>query len=99
MTIDIAFDFWTDAGGKDPDAYSPTLRHCHRLLWSKRLPSGESLDLSDSTPGVYLHHRSGLGEFFLSRDSVMQTFTKWPALKPITDQFPEPEDHRYGIDF
>ena len=42
MTIDIAFDFRTDAGGKDPDAYSPTLRRYHRLLWSKRLPGGAS---------------------------------------------------------
>ena len=26
MGIDIAFDFRTDAGGKDPDVYSPALR-------------------------------------------------------------------------
>jgi hypothetical protein len=40
MTIDIAFDFRSDAGGKDPDVYSPTLRAYHKLLWSKSLPSG-----------------------------------------------------------
>ena len=52
MTIDIAFDFRTDAPeGKDPDAYSPTLRRYHQLLWSKPLPSGASFDLSDTTPG------------------------------------------------
>jgi len=40
MTIDVAFDFRTDAKGKtpDPDKDSPTLRLYHRLLWSKRLP-------------------------------------------------------------
>ena len=27
--------------------------------------------------GVYLHHRSELGEFFLSSDSVIPTFTRW----------------------
>jgi hypothetical protein len=95
MTIDVAFDFRTDAGGKDPDAHSPTLRRYHRLLWSKRLPSGESFDLSDTTRGVYLHHRSELGEFFLSSDSVMQTFTRWPTLKPITEQLPEPDNEAF----
>lgn len=30
--IDITFDFRSDAGGKDPDAYSPTLRRYHQLL-------------------------------------------------------------------
>jgi hypothetical protein len=95
MVIDIAFDFRSDAKGKDPDSHSPTLRSYHRLLWSKPLPSGASFDLSDATPGVYLHHRSGLGEFFLSSDSVVPTFTRWPALKPITEQFPEWENEAF----
>jgi hypothetical protein len=93
--INVGFDFRTDAGGKDPDAHSPTLRGYHRRLWSKALPSGEFFDLSDTARGVYLHHRSALGEFFLSSDSVMQTFTRWPALKPITDQFPESENEAF----
>jgi len=63
MPIDVAFDFRTDAGGKDPDSHSPTLRRYHQLLWSKPLPSGAPFDLSVSTPRVYLHHRSSLGEF------------------------------------
>ena len=25
----------------------------------------------------------------------MQTFTRWPALKPITEQFPEPENEAF----
>ncbi len=91
MVIDIGFDFRTDAGGNDPDSHSPTLRNYHRLLWSKHLPSGEFFDLSNTTRGMYLHHRSALGEFFLSSDSVMQTFLRWPALKPITGQLPESE--------
>jgi hypothetical protein len=56
---------------------------------------GHPVDLSEITRGVYLHHRSGLGEFFLSSDSVMQTFTRWPALKPITEQFPESENEAF----
>jgi hypothetical protein len=93
MTIDIAFDFRTDAGGKDPDAYSATLRRYHRLLWSKRLPGGALFDLSER--GAYLYHRSGLGEYWLSSDAVMPTFTGWPALKPITETFPEPENEGF----
>jgi hypothetical protein len=60
--IDTTFDFRTDAGGGDPDRYSPTLRRYHRLLWSKPLPGGEPFDLSDTTDGVYLHHHSHLGD-------------------------------------
>ena len=95
MAIDIAFDFRTDAKDKDPDSHSPTLRRYHRLLWSKPLPSGASFDLSDTTRGVYLHHRSSLGEFWLTSDSVMPTFTRWPALKPITEQFPEQKNEEF----
>lgn len=90
--IDITFDFRTDAGGKDPDTFSPTLRRYHKLLWSKPLPSGQPFLLDDATPGVYLHHRSDLGEFFLSSDSVIQTFTRWMSLRTITGQFPEAEN-------
>ena len=91
MAIDTTFDFRADAGGKDPDSHSPTLRRYHQLLWSKPLPSGDRFDLSDSTRGIYLHHRSKLGEFFLSSDSVMPTFIRWPALYPITRQLGDDE--------
>lgn len=96
MVIDVTFDFRSDTPeGRDPDSHSPTLRSYHRLLWSKPLPGGASFDLSDATPGVYLHHRSNLGEFFLASDAVMATFTRWPALKPITQQFPEEENEAF----
>jgi hypothetical protein len=94
--IDVGFDFRSDAGGKDPDSHSPTLRRYHRLLWSKPLPRGELFDLSDSTPGAYLHHSSALGTFLLSSDSVMPTFTRWPALRSITEQLPESETEAFG---
>lgn len=89
--IDTTFDFRTDAGGKDPDSHSPTLRRYHKALWSKPLPSGARFDLVDTTPGVYLHHRSELGEFFLASDSVIPTLTRWVALAPIRDLIPEAE--------
>jgi hypothetical protein len=93
--IDTTFDFRTDAAGKDPDTYSPTLRRYHKALWSKPLPSGPLFVLDDTTPGVYLHHRSELGEFFLASDSVMQTFTRWVALKSITDQLPAADNEAF----
>jgi hypothetical protein len=75
--IDITFDFRLDTPeGKDPDRYSKTLRRYHKLLWSKRLPSGDFFHLDDTTPGTYLHHKSALGEFSLSSDAVIPTF-KW----------------------
>jgi len=95
MAIDTGFDLRTDAFGKDPDVYSATLRRYHKLLWSKPLPSGAVFSLDDGTPGVYLHHRSALGEFSLSSDTVIPTFTLWPALKHITDQLPESENEAF----
>jgi len=93
--IDTAFDFRTDAGGRDPDTHSPTLRRYHRLLWSKPLPSGCAFDLDDTTPGAYLHHRSRLGEFFLTSDSVIPTYTRWSSLQSIVSQLDETENEAF----
>ena len=95
MLIDTSFDFRTDAFGKDPDAYSRTLRKYHKLLWSKALPRGYVFDLSDSIRGAYLHHRSELGEFVLSSDSVIPSFTRWAKMKHITQLFPEEENEAF----
>ena len=96
MLIDTSFDFRTDTpSGKDPDTHSPTLRRYHKLLWSKPLPSGRLFDLDDTVRGVYLHHRSELGEFFLSSDSVIPTFTRWDSLKHITELFTEEENEAF----
>lgn len=93
--MDTSFDFRTDANGKDPDTHSPTLRRYHRFLWSKPLPGGAPFVLVDTTPRTYLHHRSELGEFWLSSDSVIPTFTKWIAMKSITEQFSEEENEAF----
>lgn len=87
MQIDTSFDFRTDAGGRDPDSYSPTLRRYHQHLWSKPLPDGRPFNLDVATPGVYLHHRSEIGEFALASDSVMQTFTRWTATQSLVAKF------------
>lgn len=90
--IDTGFDFRSDTPpGKDPDRFSQTLRRYHQLLWSRPLPSGKAFDLSTTTPGVYLHHRSELGEFFLGSDAVITTFARRVAMQPIISQVPEEE--------
>jgi hypothetical protein len=87
--IDVAFDFRSDTPpGKDPDERSPTLRRYHQLLWSKALPNGAPFELSVTTPGAYLHHRSELGEFWLASDGMIPSF-RWSAR--IIDQIPETE--------
>jgi hypothetical protein len=89
--IDITFDFRSDTPGypkSDPDVLSPTLRKYHRLLWSKRLPNGTAFQLVDTTPGVYLHHRSDLGEFWLASDSVIPTFWKERQLADVFARSP-----------
>ena len=89
-TIDISFDFRSDTPPRqDPDSHSPTLRRYHQLLWSKPLPSGAPFELDVTTPHTYLHHRSELGEFGLSSDAVIPSFSRARELKHIIDQIPE----------
>ncbi|MFO6452439.1 MULTISPECIES: DUF6994 family protein [unclassified Aeromicrobium] len=87
--IDTTFDVRLDAGGRDPDSFSATLRGYHQLLWSRPLPDGTAFDLDISTPGVYLHHDSAIGEFWLSSDSIIPTFTTQAAMQPIVGQCEE----------
>ena len=98
--INVSFDFRSDTPpGRDPDAYSRTLRRYHRLLWSKPLPNGIPFDLEDARPKGYLVHRSELGEFFLSSDAVIPTFSRARRLAPVIHQIPAEEReafHRIG---
>lgn len=79
-----------DAGGRDPDAYSATLRAYHQLLWSKPLPTGAMFTLDET-----LHHRSAeLGEFRLSSDSITHSYRSWtrPArIVEVVGAIPEHE--------
>ena len=94
MRIDTSFDFRDGASGRDPDTHSPTLRRYHKLLWNKPLPSGRPF-LSDAKPGAYLYHCSDLGEFFLSSDTIINTFTRWKRLRHIVELFPEEENEHF----
>lgn len=87
LPIDVTFDFRSDTPpGRDPDVLSPRLRAYHKLLWSKPLPNGVVFQLDDTTSNVYLHHRSAMGEYFLSSDSVIPTFRKDSSVARFRDQ-------------
>jgi hypothetical protein len=75
--------------------YGPTLRLYHKRLWTKALPSGRLFNLDDSVRGVYLHHGSELGEFFLSSDSVIATFTRWHSVRHIIELLTEEENEAF----
>ena len=91
MDIDINFNFYSDTPkGKDPDSYSETLRKYHQFLWSKSLPNGSIFNLDIKTPKI-LHHKSDLGEFFLSSDSLAHDFSRWKRTENIIKQIPKNE--------
>jgi len=82
VDIDINFNFYSDTPkGKDPDSYSSTLRSYHRILWSRELPNGSLFELDETIP-MRLHHKSELGEFVLSSDSIAHTYSN---IKSTTD--------------
>lgn len=83
--IDVGFDFTSDTAHywdgfwkeddlgwskKDPDSKSPTLRRYHQLLWSRRLPCGQSMQLTDGRSRYYLRW----DEFYMGSDSILVSF-------------------------
>jgi hypothetical protein len=87
MKIDVNFDHRIDAGGKDPDSKSATLKKHHQLLWSKPLPSGHEFTLAPES-GAYLVHRSELGEFFLASDSISNSIRSHKSKASLISQIP-----------
>lgn len=82
--IDVNFDFtndtpnfwksyWKNEMGKsfaDPDSESPTLQKYHKLIWSKKLPNGEFLDLQFGNNNDYLTWKN----FRFGSDSITASF-------------------------
>lgn len=87
MFIDVGFDFQEEVGGKDSDRYSPTLQEYHRILWSKPLPNGKIFKL-DKISQNRLHHKSDLGEFYLSSDRAITSFWKRKSFEHIISKLP-----------
>lgn len=75
MLIDTTFDFRTDAKGKDPDNHSATLRTYQQYLYSKPLPNGEYMKLSEDL---------NWKDFWFSSDSILHGFIGWEKYKHIT---------------
>jgi hypothetical protein len=86
--IDIYFDVQTDSRGKDPDSESWTLRQYQKLLWSKRLPNGQVIQLEES--GKCLRWN----DMYFSSDSITASFDnyRFPLRDYVRNQisnFPE----------
>tara|TARA_R110002073_G_scaffold232982_2_gene394093 strand:+ start:846 stop:1553 length:708 start_codon:yes stop_codon:yes gene_type:complete len=94
--VDPSFDFYTDTPtGRDPDSFSPTLRRYHKYIWSKPLPTGAALKLSDEVPGAYLCHQSNGAELVLSSDALGHTYRYVKAMAPVIEQVPERDLDRF----
>ncbi len=95
-TIDISFNFYSDARGGDPDSSSPTLRKYHKILWSKPLPNGKFFELSDSRYDSYLYHKSELGEFFLGSDAITNSYKNHKRKLWLTRKIPNEVDELFN---
>jgi len=81
------YDFRADTTpNRDPDQHSETLQKYHKMLWSKPLPNGSLLNLSDDTPKKYLYHNSNLGEFNLTSDAITNEYRNTVRMNNIIDQ-------------
>lgn len=95
LMIDVTFSVYSDTPpGKDPDRYSATLRRYHKQLWSKQLPGGAYFALNDHLPGL-LTHRSELGDFTLSSDSIGHTYRRVKHLSHIVEQVSREETDQF----
>jgi hypothetical protein len=97
MIIDTNFNFYSDARGGDPDSKSPTLRKYHMILWNKPLPNGKYFELSDNINGVYLYHKSEMGEFFLGSDAITHSYKNHKRKYWITKQIPSDVDELFDL--
>lgn len=94
MIINTAFKVYSDAQGGDPDSTSPTLRSYHKMLWSKPLPNGRIFKLSDKN-GVYLYHKSELGEFILGSDAITHSYRNQTKKYWLIKQIPNEADELF----
>lgn len=87
MHIDTSFSMYSDANGRAPDLFSPTLRRYHQKLWSKPLPCGVEFTLARK--GRYLCHTSELGTFYLGSDAITHSYSKHERKRWLTSQIPD----------
>jgi hypothetical protein len=87
MSIDTSFDFRTDSNGKDPDAYSPTLRKYHLLLWRKELPTGDYLDIEEIESNLV--YRFNMQTLKFSSDSISNSYIGTKKVEHLKVQIPQ----------
>lgn len=90
MSINVKFKMYSDSNKKDPDTYSETLHKYHYLLWEKKLPGGNVLNLIKSGTAPYYFKSPILdNKFIFSSDSIIHTYSRRESMKEIVDKFPE----------
>jgi hypothetical protein len=72
LEIDTSFNFSTESNGRDPDSYSPTLRKYHQLLWTKRLPDGDFLEIEEINSE--LMYRFNMQTLKFSSDAISNSY-------------------------
>jgi hypothetical protein len=88
MKIDTTYNLQAETEPHDADRYSKTLQEYHRILWSKPLPNGKLFKLEKISENK-LYHKSDLGEFYLSSDRAVPSFSRWKKTRHIIKQIPE----------
>lgn len=87
--IDPAFDFNEETPpGRDADSVSPTLRSYHRLLWSKPLRSGATIELFEppSRRNGYLVNTSATSPVLhFGSDAITHSYSRWSKPKALAD--------------
>ena len=89
MSIDTTFDFRSDSNGRDPDAFSKTLKRYHQILWSKPLPNGLTLELEPI--GSYLAFRFNMQTIKFGSDSISNSYMGTKKIAHLKDQISQPE--------
>jgi hypothetical protein len=89
--VDIAYDFSEDYKKNiDPDKDNKILRNWHKILWEKCLPDKNIIfTLVEKDNGLY--HNSDLGEYYLTSDSIINTYSRHTSIADIINQVPQEE--------
>lgn len=93
--LNVAADFRLDAGGRDSDTHSRSLRDHHQALWEKPLPSGDHFSLTPIDRGriFRLLHVSSHNRFSLSSDQLITALRK--RCRDFYSQFKDAENQAF----
>jgi hypothetical protein len=87
VTYDFSEDYYKDI---DPDKYNLILRNWHKILWEKPLPYNNIVfSLVEKDYG--LNHNSALGDFYLTSDSIIHTYSRQKSISDIINKIPKEE--------